>query len=282
VMVVILAAVGFIGWFAVFAGSQIVDQAALLPGLVREQGLRVLAWANHHGFALNARFQQQIQTQALSSVSQLTGVVGGVLGGMATLFLIVVLGIYLAIDPQPYRRGMAWLLPRSARPFFEDTLSDMGHTLRRMLLGRLIGMVVEGVTIGVALGIGGVPLSSVLGLIAGLLAFLPNIGAAISGLLMLLVGLSGGTHMALYCIAVYVVVQGVDGNIIVPMVAKRTADLAPALVLGMQLVMGALFGILGLALADPLLAMTKVLLEKIAARGNPPPGPGDPAAPAKA
>ena len=56
--------------------------------------------------------------------------------------------------------------------------------------------------------------------------------------------------------------MGVDGNIIVPLVAKRTADLAPALVLAMQLVMGLLFGILGLALADPLLAMLKVLLER--------------------
>ena len=67
--------------------------------------------------------------------------------------------------------------------------------------------------------------------------------------------------MGIYCIFVYVVVQTVDGNIIVPMVAKRTADLAPALVLGMQLIMGALFGILGLALADPLVAMIKIALE---------------------
>jgi predicted PurR-regulated permease PerM len=70
--------------------------------------------------------------------------------------------------------------------------------------------------------------------------------------------------MGLYCIGVYVVVQGIDGNVIVPLVAKRAADLAPALVLAMQLMMGALFGILGLALADPLLAMIKVLLERLA------------------
>ena len=85
---------------------------------------------------------------------------------------------------------------------------------------------------------------------------------------MILVGFSGGTNMGLYCIGVYVVVQTIDGNVIVPMVAKKTADLAPALVLAMQLVMGVLFGILGLALADPLLAMLKVLLERLAARGR--------------
>ena len=269
VAIVMVAAVAFVGWFVVFAGGQIIDQAALLPGIIQGQSLRIIAWANHHGFAINTRFQQQVTAQALSSISQLSGFVGGLLGGATTGFLIVVLGIYMAIDPHPYRRGVAWMLPVSSRPFFEETLAEMGHTLRRLLLGRLIGMVVEGVTIALALRMGDVPLSSVLGLIAGLLAFLPNIGAAISGLLMLLVGLSVGSHTALYCVGVYVVVQGVDGNIIVPMVAKRTADLAPALVMGMQLVMGVLFGILGLALADPLLAMGKVLLEKIATRAQP-------------
>ena len=84
-----------------------------------------------------------------------------------------------------------------------------------------------------------------------MLAFLPNIGAPISGALMIMVGFSGGTTMGLYCIGIYVVVQTIDGNVIVPMVAKRAADLAPALVLSMQLIMGAMFGILGLALADP-------------------------------
>jgi predicted PurR-regulated permease PerM len=79
---------------------------------------------------------------------------------------------------------------------------------------------------------------------------------------MILVGFSGGTDMGLYCIAVYIVVQVVDGNIIIPMVAKKTVDLAPAVVLGAQLIMGALFGILGLALADPLVAVIKIALER--------------------
>ena len=105
-------------------------------------------------------------------------------------------------------------------------------------------------------------MAALLGLLTGLLAFLPNIGAPISGALMILVGFSGGTDMGIYCIIVYVVVQTVDGNIIVPMVAKKTVDLAPALVLGAQLIMGALFGILGLALADPLVALIKIALER--------------------
>jgi predicted PurR-regulated permease PerM len=144
----------------------------------------------------------------------------------------------------------------------------MGKTLRRLLAGRLLGMVVEGISTWILLAVYGVPMAALLGLLTGLLAFLPNIGAPMSGALMILVGFSGGVDMGIYCMIVYAVVQTVDGNIIVPMVAKKTADLAPALVLGMQLIMGALFGLLGLILADPLVAMIKVALERQSQRNE--------------
>ena len=268
VTIILLVTALFVVWVFGFAGSQIADQAAALPVTIKAQSLRVLAWAQQHGLHIDPKIVSNLENQALGGVSQLTGVVGGLIGGATTLFLILVLGIYFAVDPAPYQRGVAWMLPRESRGHFEETLSHMGYSLRRLLLGRLIGMTIEGVSIGVALGIYGVPMAALLGLIAGLLAFLPNIGAPISGLLMVLVGFSGGTHMALYCVIVYVVVQTIDGNIIVPMVAKRAANLAPALVLGMQLVMGVLFGIIGLALADPMLAMLKVLLERESERGQ--------------
>ena len=54
----------------------------------------------------------------------------------------------------------------------------------------------------------------------------------------------------------------IDGNLIAPYIARKTVDLAPALVLGAQLIMGTLFGILGLALADPLVVMLKIALER--------------------
>jgi putative permease len=273
IAIVLAFAALFIIGFLLYAGSQIADQAAALPAIIRTQTMRLLAWAEHHGLRVDTKFITNIENQALGGVSQITGVVGGLIGGATTLFLILVLGIYFAVDPAPYRRGLAWMLPSNMRDHFEETLSHMGHSLRRLLMGRLLGMAIEGVSIGVALALYGVPMAALLGLIAGMLAFLPNIGAPISGALMVLVGFSGGSHMAFYCIGVYLVVQTVDGNIIVPMVAKKAADLAPALVLAMQLVMGVLFGILGLALADPLLAMLKVLIERQSDRDQGEPKP---------
>lgn len=261
IALVLIAAVAFIVWLVLFAGSQIAAQAAQLPDVIKFQAARALGWLSAHGFTVDVNSVQGLIEKALGGVGQLTSALGGVLGGFTTAFLIAVLGIYFVLEPDLYRRGFAWLLPASEREQFQHIAGQMGKTLRRLLAGRLLGMAIEGISTWLLLAIYGVPMAALLGLLTGLLAFLPNIGAPISGALMILVGFSGGTSMGIFCIVVYVVVQTVDGNIIVPMVAKKTADLAPALVLGAQLIMGALFGILGLALADPLVAMIKILLE---------------------
>ena len=129
-------------------------------------------------------------------------------------------------------------------------------------------MGLEGLTTWLLLGLWGVPMAALLGLLTGLLAFLPNIGAPISGTLMILVGFSDSTQTGLFCIFVYLFVQIIDGNVVVPLIAKHTADLAPAVVLGMQLIMGTLFGLLGLMLADPLVALIKVGLERQSRRND--------------
>ncbi len=266
--IVLLLTALFLVWLAMFAGSQIAEQAAQFPAIVKAQADRAIEWFGSHGFAVNVSSLEGLAEKAMGGIGQLTTALGGVLGGLTTGFLIIVLGIYFAVEPDLYRRGFAWLMPATERSRFEDMFSTMGKTLRRLLFGRLIGMAVEGVATWILLAVYGVPMSALLGLLTGLLAFLPNIGAPISGFLMVLVGFSGGTDMGLYCIAVYLVVQTVDGYLIVPMVAKKTADLAPALVMGAQLVMGALFGILGLALADPMVAMIKIMLEHRSARNE--------------
>ncbi len=268
ITLVLLGALAFFAWLVTFAGGQIAAQASQLPVLVEMQIGRLTIWATSHGISMQDFNLQQVAGQILGGVGQVTSALGGLFGGLATAFLIFILSIYFVIEPDLYRRGFAWMMPEDSRDHFESTAVRMGKALRMLLFGRLIGMAVEGVATWAMLAWWGVPMAALLGLLTGLLAFLPNIGAPVSGLLMVIVGFSGGTEMGLYCIAVYVIVQTVDGNVIVPMVAKRTADLAPALVLGAQLVFGLLFGILGLMLADPIVAMIKIALERQAARND--------------
>jgi predicted PurR-regulated permease PerM len=268
VTLVLLLAVAFMAWTFYFAGTQIAEQAAALPATIETQALKIFAWLQKQGFAIDPSAVQGLAEKALGGIGQITSAVGGLLGGLGTAFLILVMGIYLAAEPQLYRRGLGWMLPASERDHFEGTALAMGKTLRMLMFGRLVGMAVEGVGTWLLLALYGVPMAGLLGLLTGLLAFLPNIGAPISGLLMVLVGFSVDTTTGLYCIGVYVAVQTIDGNVIVPMIAKKTADLAPALVLGAQLIMGALFGLIGLMLADPLVAMIKIALERQSLRNE--------------
>jgi len=268
VAIVLIAALAFMLWTIQFAGSQIATQAAQLPATIEGQAYKGLNWLRSHGVNVKTGDVQGLMRQAMGGIGQVTRAVGGLIGGLTTLFLIVVLGIYFAIEPDIYRRGFAWMLPADKRDEFEKTAQQMGASLRRLLFGRLLGMAVEGVATWIMLQVYGVPMAFLLGLITALLAALPNIGAPISGAIMVMVGFSGGVDMGIFTIIVYAVVQTVDGYIIVPVIARKTVDLPPALVLAAQLIMGVLFGILGLALADPMVAMIKVWLERQANRNQ--------------
>lgn len=266
--IVVLAVFGFMYWTFVFTGSELAAQAASLQAIVETQietiGNRIAA----AGFNISAEDVKSFGTQILNSVGRVTEAVSSVVGTVTNMAMMLVLAIFIAAEPRMYERGVAWMLPLSEREHFYVTAAKMGSVLRRLMAGRLLGMAVEGFGTWILLSLGGVPMAALLGVLTGLLAFLPNIGAIVSGALIILVGFSAGVDVGLYAIFVYFVVQMVDGYLIVPMVAKRAVDLAPALVLGAQILFGALFGILGLALADPIIAMIKVALERQSERNE--------------
>lgn len=271
VMLVLLGGIGFAVWLGYFTGSQISRQAAAFPEIVSSQVESTLGWLRNRGFAVSDTDASSLASQLMSGAGTITRAIGGVFGGVTSVVVILIIGIYVAAEPRLYERGLAWMMPRPRRSEFHATITAMAHTMRRLMFGRLVGMTFEGLFTYIALAGYGVvtgddiPMTALLAILTGVLAFVPNIGAVVSGVLMVLVGFSGGMQMGIYTIVVYLLVQNIDGYLVIPMIARKTVDLAPALVLGFQLVMGILFGILGLFLADPLLAMIKVALERRAA-----------------
>ncbi len=268
VAIVLLLTVLFFVCLATYAGSQISQEAAQLPQIIEEQLGQAIVWLDGQGFAIDQKDVQNLAGNLMSGVGTVTRAIGGILGGLTTLLLVGIIGIYISVEPDLYERGFAWMLPKHRRSDFYITASRMGATMRRLMAGRLVGMVFEGIFTWVLLSFYGVPMAALLAILTGLLAFIPNIGALIAGVLMVLVGFSGGTDMGIYTIFVYFLVQTFDGYVIIPLIAKKTVDLAPALVLAAQLIMGILFGILGLFLADPMLAMIKVMLERRAEQND--------------
>lgn len=260
--IVLLAAVLFLAYTFYLTGSSLAAQVQAMRAIVETQINRIGGWMQQLGVSTTPDDFKSLASQALSSLGRVTAAVGTLMGAITSGVMMLVLAIFIAVEPKLYERGVAWMLPMNKRGRFYAIADRMGWTLRRLMFGRLIGMAVEGVGTWLLLLAGGVPMAGLLGILTGLFAFLPNIGSIISGVLIVLVGFSAGTDAGLYAFFVYLVVQIVDGYLIVPMVAKRATDLAPALVLAAQILFGALFGILGLFLADPIVAMLKVYLEE--------------------
>ena len=265
-LLTIVLGFGFLGWVFWFAGTTIAAQFEALRIVVTAQFNRLMEFAATLGLLPQGQ-AGNIGTQLWGSVGRLTSAVGSAIGAFTSFIAMIVIGIFLAAEPRLYDRGIAWMLPLRHRAGFYRIVEHVGFTLRRLLFGRLIGMIFEGfftwfmlAYVGQIVGVGPIPMAALLGLVTGLLAFIPNIGAITSGVLMVAVGFSAGPHEGVYAIFVYFFVQNIDGYLVVPYIARRTVDLAPAVVLAMQLLMGALFGILGVLFADPILATLKVVL----------------------
>ena len=264
-LLVLLLGFGFLGWVVWFAGTTIGAQFEALREVVTAQLNRLMGFVASLGLMPKGQ-PTDIGSQLLGGIGRLTSAVGSVIGAVTSVIAMIVIGIFLAAEPRIYDRGIAWMLPLRARAGFYRIAEHVGFTLRRLLSGRLVGMIFEGLFTWAMLSIGGVPMAALLGLVTGVLAFIPNIGAITSGVLMVAVGFSAGAHQGVYAIFVYFFVQNIDGYLVVPYIARRTVDLPPALVLAMQLLMGALFGILGVLFADPILATLKVVLVDRSAR----------------
>lgn len=263
-LLVLIFGFGFIGWVLWFAGTTFAAQFELLRNVVTAQFDRLMDFVSSLGFATGP--MPDWRNQLLGGVGRLTSAVGSVLGALASVVAMIVIGIFLASEPRLYDRGIAWMLPLRYRAGFYRIAEHAGFTLRRLLFGRLVAMTFEGVFTWFMLWIGGVPLPGLLGLVTGVLAFIPNIGAIVSGVLMIAVGFSASYGHGIWCIIVYFLVQNIDAYLVVPYVARRTVDLAPAVLLAMQLLMAALFGILGMLFADPILATLKVVLVDLSRR----------------
>jgi predicted PurR-regulated permease PerM len=264
--IVTFAVFAFVLWTIYLTGTQVSEQAAQLPTLIETQVARINAWAQSHGINLGLNEAREAGRQLLGSVGRVTAALSTAAGILSSLVMMMVLAIFLASEPQIYSRGLAWFVPLSQREDAHILFDKMGWTLRRLMAGRLVGMMATGFLTGMLLMISGVPMATLLGVLTFMLAFLPNIGAIISGVLITLVGFSVDVQHGLFAIGIYFAVQTVESYLITPTVARRAVDMPPALVLGAQILFGALFGILGLALADPILAMLKVFLEERASR----------------
>lgn len=188
---------------------------------------------------------------------------GGVLGAIGNVAIILFVGIYFALSPHQYKRGIVKLVPQGKRERAVQVLDDIGDTLARWIIGKSLSMLIVGVATAGGLTLLGVPLGLILGIIAGLLDFIPYIGPIMAGVPAVLIALSISPDLALYTVLLFLGIQTLEGYVLQPLVEARAVEIPPALTIVMQLVFGSLFDFAGIALATPLTAMLMVLVDKL-------------------
>jgi predicted PurR-regulated permease PerM len=195
------------------------------------------------GMRLDVRLLGRASNLITSTVSAIGGVV-----------VVLFIGIYLAAQPRLYQRGLMRLLPRNGRPRAYEVMDEIARILRWWLVGRLITMVVVGVAAGIGLWWLGVPLAFSLGMLAGLLEFIPYIGPTFAAVAPLLMAFNLDPQLALYVLALFIAIQTAENYLLSPLIDQRAVALPPALVIFSTLLLAVLAGPLGVVLASPLTA----------------------------
>jgi predicted PurR-regulated permease PerM len=177
--------------------------------------------------------------------------------------VVLVATIFSVAQPEPLINGFVALYPAEWRERVREILREMYKNVQRWFLGQLTDMMIVGVLFTIALFIIGIPFALLLGILSGLLAFIPFIGPLVSVIPPILLALAQEPVAVLWVILAYCAVQFVEGNIVQPVVMSRAVSLHPAVVIFALLIMGTLFGFAGVLLAIPLVAALYVLLQEL-------------------
>ena len=179
------------------------------------------------------------------------------------VIFITFTALFLAATPGLYRRILVKLFPPGLRDDAEKTTDRVICTLKFWLMGQFISMSVVGILTGVALAIAGIPMAVALGIIAGFAEFIPILGPVLASIPALLLALSEGGDKFLIVLAIFVGIQFLEGNLLMPVVQRQAVDLPPVITLLALLLLGGAFGLLGMFVAAPFAAMVLVLTEDI-------------------
>ena len=208
---------------------------------------------------------QAVYERVSSTAGDVVPKVFSIVTVLIDVFAVIVMSIYLALQPGVYREWLIALFPPVHRDLVRDVLRDLADTLRSYIVAQLTAMAVLAALTAAGLYFLNVPYWLTFGLFTGLVAIIPFFGTLLSTVipaLFVLSGPGGGTR-ALWVIALGVVVHLIEGNLVAPLVMSKKIELPPVLTIMSVLVIGKLLGPLGLVIAVPTLAATMVIVRRI-------------------
>lgn len=261
VVLAVVAVLALVAWLTVPSlisqAGQFIDQAARMIQNARQWVQQV------GGQRLDVTLDRLLPSAEAVFGRGPGGLVTTTFGVLASALVVIVVGLYGAANPGVYRDGFVRLFPPERRPRIAGVVDEIGRMLGRWLVGQLVSMASVGVLVYIGLLVLGVPLALGLAVATALLEFIPYLGPILGAVPALLVALGQGTSTALWVLLLYAAVQTLESYLITPLVQERAVYLPPALIILVQVLMGLLFGILGVFLATPLAAAALVAVKRL-------------------
>jgi len=286
--IVCLALAGVLSGVIFLGGATIAEQATALSGTIKSQLVNVKAFLDRNGidtsyFDLANPASQTAAPggsetpasptrRSLPSAGALASSGGAIVGqtfklllgtvsAVGNLFIVLFLGLAFAAQPSVYRNGLLYMAPARHRARAAVIIDRIGETLERWLIAQMITMAAVFVVTWIGLTIIGVDSSFILGVQAGLLAFIPTVGALIGGLIVVLASLASGWVAAASALVLFLCIHAMESYLLTPMLQRQALEIPPATLFAFQILLGVVFGIWGITLALPLIAVVKVLID---------------------
>jgi predicted PurR-regulated permease PerM len=286
--IVCLVLAGLLSGVAFLGGATIKEQATALSDTIKSQLVGVKAFLERNGIdtsyfdigssnapsgasstpatpgavpAHNLPGAGALASSGGAIVSQTLKLLLGTLSAVGNFFIVLFLGLTFAAQPSVYRKGLLFMMPARHRARATVIVDRIGDTLERWLMAQIITMFAVFVVTWIGLAIIGIQSSFILGLQAGLLTFIPTVGALLGGLIVVLASLASGWVAAASAFVLFLGVHALESYILTPILQRQALEIPPATLFAFQILLGVVFGIWGLALALPLMAIAKVIID---------------------
>ena len=213
-----------------------------------------------------ARVQEYVERfldQPLAILAPLLSVGLGVAGAVLTAILVLLTAYYIAVKPEPLIAGVLRLFPPQRRAWGEHLVSRLRTAWVGWLKGVIIDMVVSGVLLYIGLSLLGVELALLFSVFSAILVVIPFFGAIAGGIPPVLFALTDSPERALLVLLVYIAVQQIESNLIIPLVMSQTVRLHPAVIPAGVVAVGALFGVVGLFVAVPIISAVQIVVDEL-------------------
>jgi predicted PurR-regulated permease PerM len=292
--IVCLILAGLLSGIVFLGGTTIAQQATVLSNTIKSQLVNVKAFLEKNGIDTSYFDYGNPATPAAGSTapttpgaatshnlpsagaiassggaifSQTLKLLLGTVSAVGNFFIVLFLGLAFAAQPSVYRKGLLFMAPARHRARVTVIIDRISETLERWLIAQMITMAAVFFVTWIGLEIIGIQSSFILGIQAGLLAFIPTVGAILAGLIVVLASLASGWVAALSAFILFLGVHAMESYVLTPIIQRQALDIPPATLFGFQILLGVVFGIWGLALALPLMAIAKVMIDHFKAEG---------------